>query len=474
MGTRVTSTPSRSVDPAWIEPRRRVCNLSRSARSSSRLAGRSRAARALTVSSTGLARLLSCGPCCQHAWRRSTQRRQAVPSRIASGLGCRRGRVGGGSTRGPDERPDLVESGPWRSGPSPPRRPLWAGRQRPAHRGDEAAAPPRRADAPDHRRTIDAGDPLIRRPVIDIGELTTTRSSSSPISTSALVGECTPPSTNSSPSTLTGLKNPGIADDAATASGSGGLGSRFPNANRRPSSWRTAHSHSAASGQSSGNRPAIVSEIMAVLTWPSGMRLDSSAHGGAENGRVAIRVSTAAISAGRRPRSAGRSGGGRRAGPTLLIRSEPSRDSERSSYRARRSAAESPARSDAAAIEPADVPTMIVAFLGSQPIPACNALSTPAWKAPPVTPPAPRTKPIRAGGAVTLPSLSCLRQRSRPDPRARYRYAPYRNRAHTAAVGSVRVRPVPESRPTGFGATLGQRRFGGRGTNGEVVATYRS
>ena len=109
------------------------------------------------------------------------------------------------------------------------------------------------------------------------------------------------------------------------------------------------------------------------------------------------------MSAGRAPRVAAFSGGGRRAGPISRIKWAPSGDRGWSSARASRSAAERPARSDAAAIEPAEVPTRMAAFRGSQPVATCSALSMPAWNAPPVTPPAPRTNPIRRGGSVTRP-----------------------------------------------------------------------
>src|SRR5437588_10344614 len=44
--------------------------------------------------------------------------------------------------------------------------------------------------------------------------------------------------------------------------------------------------------------------------------------------------------------------------------------------------------------EPADVPTITSASRGSQPSPSSSAARTPAWKARPPKPPAPRTSPI--------------------------------------------------------------------------------
>ena len=84
----------------------------------------------------------------------------------------------------------------------------------------------------------------------------------------------------------------------------------------------------------------------------------------------------------------------------------PSGDIGRSSARAMMSAADSPARNVVAVIDPADVPTMMVAFRGFQPRASSSALRTPAWNAPPVTPPAPRTNPTRGGRNVTSASLS--------------------------------------------------------------------
>ena len=51
----------------------------------------------------------------------------------------------------------------------------------------------------------------------DIGDSTTTRSRSSSAARSALVGECTAPSTWRTPSMTTGRKKPGMAQDASTA-----------------------------------------------------------------------------------------------------------------------------------------------------------------------------------------------------------------------------------------------------------------
>src|SRR5438034_4874413 len=57
------------------------------------------------------------------------------------------------------------------------------------------------------------------------------------------------------------------------------------------------------------------------------------------------------------------------------------------------SAAGTPARSSAATMDPAEVPTMTSAESGRQPVDLSSAASTPAWKAWPATPPAPSTRP---------------------------------------------------------------------------------
>jgi hypothetical protein len=53
----------------------------------------------------------------------------------------------------------------------------------------------------------------------------------------------------------------------------------------------------------------------------------------------------------------------------------------------------------AAAVDPADVPTTTSASRASHPISSARAVSTPAWNAVPVSPPAPSTRPTRGMSA---------------------------------------------------------------------------
>ena len=111
-------------------------------------------------------------------------------------------------------------------------------------------------------------------------------------------GEWTPPSRCASPSITTGAKNPGMAHDAATASATGGRRSPRPNTTRRPSDCRTAQIHSGSAGHASGSSAPMPSEIMSVLTVPSGSSAAASAVGRAAHGRRAARARVAARSAG--------------------------------------------------------------------------------------------------------------------------------------------------------------------------------
>ena len=203
---------------------------------------------------------------------------------------------------------------------------------------------------------------------------------------------------------LTGLKKPGIAHDAATASAIGANRPSRPNTIRRPSDWRTAQIHNESCGHSVVNSPETADEMNSVLTEPSGISPASNVHGAALKGRAAARASEAAICAGRRGVVDGRSGA-RRNGPTERSRCAPSSDIERPWAWARPSAADSPARNEAAVIEPADVPVITCAVRGSQPDASSNAASTPAWNAPPATPPAPSTSPIRGGAGSDMASM---------------------------------------------------------------------
>ena len=217
--------------------------------------------------------------------------------------------------------------------------------------GVEERAGPARASADRRRRRG-------RRPRRDIGELTSTRSRSSPRSTSALVGEWTPPSMCASPSITTGAKKPGMAHDAATASATRGRRSPRPNTTRRPSDCRTAQIHSGSAGHASGSSAPMPSEIMSVLTVPSGSSAAARASGRAAHGRRAARARVAARSAAARGWRAGRSGGGLGIGPSPRMTRCPSAESGRSWARAKRSGAGSPARSEVPEMDPAEVPTI--------------------------------------------------------------------------------------------------------------------
>ena len=104
-----------------------------------------------------------------------------------------------------------------------------------------------------------------------IGAEITTRSKPPFRSRSAFVGEWTPPSTYRAPPISTGAKNPGIADDAATAlpSRTGPSISSRPNTTRRPSASRTATTHSGFDGHAAPPASSSTrSEIIAVSIVP--------------------------------------------------------------------------------------------------------------------------------------------------------------------------------------------------------------
>jgi hypothetical protein len=78
------------------------------------------------------------------------------------------------------------------------------------------------------------------------------------------------------------------------------------------------------------------------------------------------------------------------------IKRRPSGDTMPAVARAARSGPDKPARINVPTIDPAEVPTMISASRASHPVASASAARTPAWKAWPVAPPAPRTSPILA------------------------------------------------------------------------------
>ena len=260
----------------------------------------------------------------------------------------------------------------------------------PAGLGVEQRAGPARASA-DRRQPRTATPPRHRR--ADDHEVEAPRRAARRRSS----GWWTPPSRCASPSITTGAKNPGIAHDAATASATRGRRSPRPNTTRRPSDCRTAQIHSGSGGQASGSSAPIPSEIMSVLTVPSGSSAAASAVGRAAHGRRAARARVAARSA------AGARLAGRPQRRRARDRSEPAdapagprpTAADPGPGRADRARADRPAAT-CPEIEPADVPTMIDACRGSHPVPSASAASTPAWKAPPATPPAPSTNPTRA------------------------------------------------------------------------------
>src|SRR5207248_7059003 len=205
-------------------------------------------------------------------------------------------------------------------------------------------------------------------------------------SRSTLVGECAPPSTNSTPPIVTGSKKLGIAHDAATASatGAGGAPGR-PNTTRLPSRRRTAVSHKFRSGQSDPNNGRNAAATRSVGIAPAGSAPASITPGRfIQNGRSAARMSSDGDAMRGRPRR--RVGPvGKRAGPSPIparaASSAPSGDTGSPVERAARSRGENPARSSAPTTEPADVPTITSASRGSQPVAVHRPSSTPAWKA---------------------------------------------------------------------------------------------
>ncbi len=117
-----------------------------------------------------------------------------------------------------------------------------------------------------------------------------TTSRPSPRSTSALVGEWTPPSRYSKPPISTGEKYPGIAQDAATARPSEASGAPArPNVVRAPSVRRAAQIQS-PSGHMSPRKGASASAEAVMSTNPAGSRVAAADDGRKAHGRRAVRA----------------------------------------------------------------------------------------------------------------------------------------------------------------------------------------
>jgi hypothetical protein len=197
-----------------------------------------------------------------------------------------------------------------------------------------------------------------------------------------------------------GSEEPRDRTRCATASATAAVVSSRPEHDPLPSRCRTVHTHRSSPGHAPEHGPTA-SEIIDVLTVPSGISPESSAHGGAENGRAAARRSArtrrrrggaahrgavpAAVAADRLPSS----GVSLRATTACPARVRGGR------LRPDRRAASQPRRSRPT------FPTMTSALRGSHPVTSCSAASTPAWKAPPTTPPAPSTIPTRGASSFT-------------------------------------------------------------------------
>ena len=271
-----------------------------------------------------------------------------------------------------------------------------------------------------------------------------------------MVGEWAPPSMWARPSITTGAKKPGMAQDAATASGRGGRRSR-PKTTRRPSSRRTAQMRSAAVGHSWPKTSPKASEMMSVLTEPSGssdMATDQAERRG-DGGRPAPGCPPPhRLSAARRSEER----------PGIVARPPPARSTSACPAgtavgRARRRGGRGPRARRAASLpvmDPAEVPTTTSADRGSQPVTSASAPSTPAWNAPPATPPAPSTSPTRTAPSP-IPRRYLPGRRRQVDWRTfrlstASRYSSTR-RWMTAAVFSTDS-SWPTTWPTGLNCTL--------------------
>jgi hypothetical protein len=80
-----------------------------------------------------------------------------------------------------------------------------------------------------------------------------------------------------------------------------------------------------------------------------------------------------------------------------------------------------PDASSAPIIEPAEVPTMRSALIGSQPVSVASASSPPVSQAPPITPPAPSTRPTFGDRGIVSSLRAARLSRAVSDLRASLR-----------------------------------------------------
>src|SRR5829696_8151961 len=188
-----------------------------------------------------------------------------------------------------------------------------------------------------------------------------------------------------------------MAHDAATASATEAEGPPGrPNTTLRPPSSSTAVIQVGAPGHPLPYSPRSGALTGSVEILPRGSTAATSEPGLTRHGSHRARATRVGEAIAGPPPAPFR--GGRRAGPRLALCSSRAPAGERGLPRAplATSAALNPARSMAATTEPADVPTITSAARGSHPVICLRADRTPAWKAWPTTPPAPRTRPTRA------------------------------------------------------------------------------
>ncbi len=195
-----------------------------------------------------------------------------------------------------------------------------------------------------------------------------------------------------------------MAQEAATARPTELSGDpACPKTTRRPSESSSAHTQKGSFAQRSPCRRSTRRWIGSHGVRPSGRSAAASAPGRTRQGRSPARSRTLGSADPRAKSPSSRVG--KLVDPSSFPSSRsPSRERGSPRARAARSCAERPARRKAPVSEPAEVPTTSVAARGSNPVASARAERTPAWKAPPTTPPAPSTSPTRA--APTFAPLS--------------------------------------------------------------------
>ncbi len=171
-----------------------------------------------------------------------------------------------------------------------------------------------------------------------------------------------------------------MAQDASTASANraGGASSR-PNTIRAPSERRTAQMRS-PSGHLSPMNASRARARAVMSTCPRGTIVMAATSGRKDSGRWTTRLSSAGEGGLHRRRSDFTVGTGRgpSSGRIRSNRAPPRRDSGAPAADAARSEAGTPTRRAAPVTEPADVPTMMSAWRGSQWASRSRAASTPA------------------------------------------------------------------------------------------------